>query len=113
MSNNEKKQPKKPRNIKRVINYRITPDFMCTPVPGKTYLTVTYIMDRGNLIQDIQKQTSEIICVKDDMLQAKKTRYAQSKQKIQHDLEMQIYATGANRFNAEITAKKLFEQYVR
>ena len=113
MSNNEKKQPKKPRNIKRVINYHITPDFMCTEVPGKTHLTVTYIIDRGNLIQDIQKQTSEIICVKNEQVQQKKAGYLRSQAQIKHDLEYQLCKTGANRFNAEITAKKLFDQYVR
>jgi hypothetical protein len=99
--------------IKRVISYHIAPGFMCAVVPGKTYFATKYILDHGNLIQDIQRQFSEIICVNDSQVQSKKIEFAQSAVQIRRDLEYQISATGASRFNAESTAKKLLEQYVR
>jgi len=103
------KKPKKKRSIKRVVNF--TGPVICAP--NTIRLCVKYIIDRGNLISDIQAVHTEFVSFPDyDAMHAKMEKYIKSRQSVKHDLEHQIFATGATRYNAEFTAKKLFDQYV-
>lgn len=79
---------------------------------GNFYIKLTYVLDTGNLISDVQKNLqTKTICVHDYEHEDKiYERCIRARQKLQHDLESAIRATGANRFNAEITAKKLLEK---
>lgn len=104
------KKTKKVKNIKRVVGFS-------GPVlytPNSIKLCVKYIIDHGNLINDIQAVHTEYVSFPDyDAIDAQRQKYIQSKLKVKHDLEFQIYATGATRYNAEITAKKLMDMYIR
>lgn len=99
------KKPKKP--IKRVISWECYNPYtklgqeICS-------LRVTYIIDKGDLIQDVQVKYTEIIGECTAQQKEKKIqKYAKSKYSVQRRLENLIYATGANRYAAEKTAKKL------
>lgn len=103
------KKPKKIKNIKRVVSF--TGPMMCAQ--NSVSLCVRYIVDHGNLISDIQAVYTEYVSFPDyEAMNIQVQKYLQSRQRVKHDLEYQIYATGATRYNAEITAQKLFDQYV-
>lgn len=108
-NNNPIKKTKKPRNVKRIVNF-------CGPVmcaPNTVKLCVKYIVDHGNLISDIRAVHTEVVSFPDyEAMNIQVQKYIQSRQRVKHDLEHQIYATGATRYNAEFTAQKLWDQYV-
>lgn len=109
MPNQKQKKPKKP--TKRVINFG-----MCSYVDpcssDKCQMLVQYIIDRGNLIQDVKTRYNEIVYFNNKETAEKyEQRYKKSKSKIRHDLEYQICATGATAYNAELTANKLLSTF--
>ena len=83
---------------------------------GNIYIEMTYVLDTGNLISDVQKKLqTKTICVHNDNYEYKQKieeRCIRARQKLKHDLESTIRATGANRLNAEITAKLLLERMI-
>ena len=105
---NKKTQNKKPRNVKRFLYarpvYPIKDD-------GKLYMEMIYLLDTGNLISDVQKKLcSKTVCISNYSCEYEEKIYERcirARQKLKHDLEYQIYATGATRINAEICAKQL------
>ena len=95
--------------------------YACPVVPGggfdnegNLYLQMTYVLDSGNLISDVQKELqTKTVCIHNNNYEYKAKIYdrcIRARDKLKHDLESAIRATGANRFNAEITAKKLLEK---
>ena len=80
--------------------------------PGSKLFEITYIIDSGNLIQDVQHKYTEIKHYDDwGMANAEMECIAKSREKIQHRLEFQIRKTGATAYNAKITAEKLLRRY--
>ena len=108
-------QPKKAKHVKRIINCDI-PYGLTEPRPwydksARYYLEVTYIIDHGNLIQDVHKKYTEIICFKDfDAREQRVAKCQESKKRVQKMLETQIRSTGANQLNAELCARKLLQK---
>ena len=73
-------------------------------------LDVFYIVDHGDLIRDVQAWHKKEVKFREldfERMDKYIERCNKSKLKIKHDLEYQIMSTGATRYNAEITAKKL------
>ncbi len=111
MADKRTKKTKKPiKPVKRVINWECYNPYtklgqdICS-------LRVTYIIDTGNLIQDVQVKHTEIVGeVTTEQKEAKIQKYAKSKENVQRRLTNLIYATGANRYAAEKTAHKLLTE---
>ena len=108
---NKRYKTNKIKNQKRVIDWMVLPVSHVFDYTKTLYnIHVIYIIDRGNLINDVRKKYDELISVTDKPLDTYTNKYAKSRQKIKHDLESQIRATGANEMNAEICAKKLMQE---
>lgn len=105
-------QNKKQRNKKRFIYAHPIKDGWNDE--GKLHIEMTYVLDTGNLISDVQKQLqTKTICVHNynyEYADRIYERCIRARQKLKHDLEFQIRATGANNRNAEICAKQLMEK---
>lgn len=110
---NKRINSKKPRKVKRFI-------YACPVAPGgfddegNLYMEMMYVLDTGNLITDVQKRLqSKTICIHNYNYEYEERIYercVRARQKLKHDLESQIYATGANSFNAEVSARQLLEK---
>lgn len=111
MADKRTKKTKKPiKPVKRVINWECYNPYtklgqdICS-------LRVTYIIDTGNLIQDVQVKYVEFVGeFNAEQKAAKIQKYAKSKENVQRRLKNLIYATGANRYTAEKTAHKLLTE---
>lgn len=104
MSDN-RKNPKYHKEQKRVIDWHE----VLGANPEKFYAQVTYIIDRGNLIEDIRKKDKEYRCYNSlEVMERRFEQYRNSRAKVKKDLESAIRRTGAGESNAEYFAKLLF-----
>ncbi len=111
MVNNTRKKRKTPiKPIKRIIGWECYNPYtkwgqdICS-------LRVTYIIDTGNLIQDVQVKHTEIVGeVTTEQKAAKIQKYAKSKENVQRRLENLIYRNGATDYTAKKTAHKLLTE---
>ena len=107
MSDKRKENKNPPKKIKRVVDYCQTPPFFDE---GKSYFKVIYIIDSGNLINDVRMKYTETVVFNSFEDEEKNVlKFAQSRRLLKEKLESQIMATGANRLNAEFCAKKLLK----
>ena len=107
MSDKRKENKNPPRKVKRIVDYCQTSPFFDGE---KSYFKVIYIIDSGNLINDVRMKYTEIVVFNNSEDEEKKIRnFAQSRQLLKKKLESQIIATGANKLNAEICVRKLLK----
>lgn len=108
MADKRTKQTKKiTKPIKRVIGWECYNPYtwgdqeICS-------MKVTYIYDRGDLIQDVKIKYTEIIGeFTEQQKKARIRKYAKSKKSVQSRLKNLIYRNGANDYTAEKTAREL------
>lgn len=98
------------KGIKRPLYFDI---FYAAGQPfEKDLFEITYIIDYGNLIQDVQQKHTEIVRYKDwDKADAARQRVGKSFAKVQSNLEFQLRRNGATDYTAKMTAKKLLQRY--
>lgn len=102
-----RKNPKYHKEKKRVVDWCEVPSTLY-PDPEKFYTKVTYIIDRGNLINDVRKKYTEIrYCNSVEVLEKKHKQYRNSRAKVKRDLESAIRLTGGGESNVEYWAKLL------
>ena len=111
MADNITKKNKKPiKPVKRVIDWECYNPYTKL---GQTIcsLRVTYIIDTGNLIQDVQVKHTEIVGeVTTEQKAAQIQKYAKSKENVQRRLTNLIYRNGATDYTARKTAHKLLTE---
>ena len=110
LNNTPKKKKKTVRPIKRVIDWECYNPYtkwgqnICS-------IRVVYIIDKGDLIQDVQVKHTEFVGeFTEQQKEARIKKYSKSKQNVKTILENAIYRTGANMYTAENTARKLLSE---
>ena len=85
-------------------------DYITWPYGNDQYkISVTYILDCGNLISDIRrKYTQQIICDYDKMLELEE-KFNKSKATLKTKLINQLHLIGANEFVARTTMENLLQ----
>lgn len=98
------------KGIKRLLYFDV---FYAAGQPfEKDLFEITYIIDYGNLIQDVQQKHTEIVRYKDwNKADAARQRVGKSFAKVQRNLEFQLRRNGATEYTAKMTAKKLLQRY--
>ena len=92
------------KTLKRVVSWREMPDFNTENI----VFNITYILDSGELINDVNKKYYEtVICRNLKCAEKKEKTLRRSRDRLIRDLEQKIRATGATRFNAKKTARNL------
>ena len=95
------------KGIKRLLYFDV-----CYDTYEKDLFEITYIMDCGNLIQDVQQKHTEIVRYKDwNKAAIARQKIEKSFAKVQHNLEFQLRRTGATAYTAKMTAQKLLQRY--
>ena len=96
-----------PKSVKRIVCWRAMPILNTEMITYK----ITYILDSGNLINDVRKKYTDLVSCKTLADSERKEAFMErSRKKLIRDLEQKIRATGANELNAEIMARKLLNR---
>lgn len=101
----ENKKTKKP--VKRIVNFSILPKApFAKGLP--TVFLVTYILDSGNLLENVRlKHTETVKCYSLDAVDTKEKYLMCSIERLRKDLEKAIRATGATEANVKICSRRL------
>lgn len=104
----ENKKDKKP--VKRIVDFRILPQDVHRNHKSTITFRVTYIFDKGNLIEDMRKKYTETVTCKDwDAADIKERYLLSSRARLCADLERKIRAIGATDANVQFCVKQLLK----
>ena len=101
----ENKKNKKP--VKRIVDFHMLSWFdFKNPFP--IVFSVTYILNSGNLIENVRlKYTETVKCYSWDAVDTKEKYLMRSIERLRKDLEKAIRATGATEANVKICSRRL------
>ena len=105
MSDNRKKTEFK--TVKRIVSWLKIPDLNTQ----RCYFEITYVLDKGELINDVRKKYHEtVVCHDWEKIERKEETLQRSRDRLIRDLEQKIRATGAIPLNAKLVAQKLLKE---
>ena len=103
------KNKKFEKPVKRIVNFSILPK---APFAKRlpTVFSVTYILDSGNLLENIRlKYTETVKCYNLDAVDTKEKYLMRSIERLHKDLEKAIRATGATEANVKAVLDQLLK----
>ena len=101
----ENKKTKKP--VKRIVDFHML-SWAGFENPFPIVFSVTYILDSGNLIENVRlKYTETVKCYSWDAVDTKEKYLMRSKKRLRNSLEQKIRATGATEANVKICSRRL------
>ena len=106
--------PNKNRKAKKPMQRIVSHEIPVEKKPNQFELKVQYIIDAGNLIEDVQTRYTKIVHFKNkdwDYMIKVMEKYSRFSKNVKTELEEELYKNGATWYNARKTARLLMSNY--